>query len=61
MPIEIRELHIRVTVNQPEGAAAGGQSGTSADAGTGSSGDKDALVRQCAEEVLRILRDERER
>lgn len=58
MPIEIRELLIRVTVNQPQPGEAGGNpvAGETAEAG-----DKDALVAQCVEEVLRIMHDEEER
>jgi hypothetical protein len=57
MPIEIRELLIRVTVNQPQQDTAGanpvtGQPGTD---------DKEALITQSIEETLRILRDKEER
>ena len=58
MPIEIRELLIRVTVNQPE--PAGGEpnpvTGQTADGD-----DKDAVIAQCVEEVLRIIHNEEER
>ncbi len=58
MPLEIRELLIRVTVNQPEQASAATNpvTGQSAD-----DKDKDALITQCVEEVLRIIHDEEER
>ncbi|GAB3027943.1 DUF5908 family protein [Spirosoma pulveris] len=60
MPIEIRELHIRVTVNAP--AAEGGASSPSAPpAGGGGSADKEALVAECVEQVLQILREKQER
>ena len=57
MPIEIRELLIRVTVNQPQ------QDTATANPVTGHPGDddKDALVAQCIEETLRILNDREER
>jgi Family of unknown function (DUF5908) len=58
MPLEIRELQIRVTVNQPkpEGAEANPVTGQTPEAG-----GTDALVAQCIEEVLRILQDKEER
>ena len=58
MPIEIRELLIRVTVNQPE------QASTETNPLTGQTSDdkdKDALIAQCIEETLRIIHDEEER
>lgn len=58
MPIEIRELLIRVTVNQPEQASA------ETNPVTGQTSDdkgKDAVITQCIEEVLRIIHDEEER
>lgn len=58
MPIEIRELLIRVTVNQPEqaGAETNPVTGQTAD-----DKDKDAVITQCIEEVLRIIHDGEER
>jgi len=58
MPLEIRELHIRVTVNQPK------QEGGEPNPVTGQTHDAagaDALVAQCVEEVLRIVQDKEER
>lgn len=59
MPIEIKELHINVTVNadsQPAGTGkqAGGKT-------AGDSGDKDALIAECVEQVLQILQNKQER
>ena len=57
MPIEIKELHIRVAVNTSQsGPPTGG-----ATAVTGGGGDKDALVAECVEQVLQILQDKSER
>jgi len=59
MPIEIKELHIRVAVNaEPakQAAAAPGASG----AGAGAEG-KDAIVAECVEQVLDILQAKKER
>jgi hypothetical protein len=62
MPIEIKELHIRVTVStsqsgQPpedQAAAAGG-------AGIGGDDAKEAMVAECVEQVLHILENKTER
>ncbi len=59
MPIEIRELHIKVTVDSNEGAGAGG-AGTTASSSGGES-DREALVAECVEQVLTILREKQER
>lgn len=58
MPIEIRELHIRVSVGSSAGAA--GPSSSAPAAGAGASVDK-ALVAECVEQVLQVLRDQKER
>lgn len=58
MPVEIKELHIRVSVNAPAGAkpagAPGPEPGAEADA-------RQALVAECVEQVMQVLRDQRER
>jgi len=58
MPIEIRELLIRVTVNQPQ--AGGDQANPVTGRPTGED-EKEALVAQCVEEALRIIHNEQER
>ncbi len=58
MPLEIRELHIRVTVNQPQ------QDTAVPNPVTGETKDdagKEAVISQCIEEVLRILKNREER
>jgi hypothetical protein len=58
MPIEIKELHIRVSVSPP----AGGQEPAGAPASAPADGDeRGALVAECVEHVMRALRDQRER
>lgn len=57
MPVEIRELHIKVTVNQPDTAS---QSTTPA-AGGGAKNDNDEMVAQCVEQVLDIINSKKER
>ena len=63
MPIEIKELHIRVAVNPPPaGQPAGGTTaGNSSNSAIGNEGDKDALVAECVEQVLQILQNKMER
>ena len=64
MPIEIKELHIRVSVNtgankqQPGSRTA---SGADADGGSENSDAKEAIVAECVEQVLHILQNKMER
>lgn len=65
MPIEIRELHIKVNVT----SAPGPQAGSGAQKGVGGKGadpeaqraNEDELVSRCVEQVLELLRDRDER
>jgi hypothetical protein len=58
VPIEIKELHIRVSVNAPTDGKPAGVPG----AAPGAAGDaQDALVAECVDQVLQVLRDKRER
>lgn len=58
MPIEIKELHIRVAVNTSPGAQ-----GATRDSGSaaGDESGKDAIVAECVEQVLHILQNKLER
>ena len=59
MPIEIKELHVRIAVNAPaakQAPAAQSQPGAS-----GNAGDKDAIVAECVEQVLQIIKTRKER
>lgn len=59
MPIEIKELHIRVSVNaQPSGQARADDGYIT---GTDHEGGKDAIVGECVEQVLQILQRKAER
>lgn len=61
VPIEIRELHIRVSV---DASSAGRSAAASAGAPPpGPHGDEErrALVAECVEQVLQVLRDRKER
>jgi hypothetical protein len=58
VPIEIKELHIRVEVSaQPGGLPADSTGAPAAPAGA----DLDTVVATCVEQVMQVLRDRRER
>jgi hypothetical protein len=60
MPIEIRELHISVSVTPPQ---SGGDSSASPASSAGSSpaAGNDAIVAACVEKVMEILQNKTER
>jgi hypothetical protein len=63
MPIEIRELVIKATVDQSQGAGAGAGAGGSAPGkGTQSnSSPGEDMIKECVEKVLAILKEKNER
>jgi hypothetical protein len=63
MPIEIRELHIKVIIdpnNTPTPSANGASQGSGGNAGSGES-DRDTLIAECVEQVMAILQAKNER
>ena len=60
MPVEIKELHIRVTVSgsAPEKSA---QNARKDEDHGGPGGDKEEIVAECVEQVLHILQAKKER
>jgi hypothetical protein len=58
MPLEIRELHIKVTVNEP---LQGQQPAAPAADPVKSDEEKQSIIRQCVDEVLEILNNKTER
>jgi hypothetical protein len=58
MPIEIRELHIKVTVNQP---SQGQQQAATPLTGGKADDDKEAIISQCVDEILEIIDNKKER
>ncbi|WP_162996304.1 DUF5908 family protein [Mucilaginibacter celer] len=58
MPIEIRELNIRVSVNQSPAEQDAKPSGSS---GGGGGADKDEIIAECVEQILEILKNKNER
>jgi hypothetical protein len=63
MPIEIKELHIRVAVNTAQSAQSpGGQMAVGNDSVSGGNvGDAEAIVAECVEQVLQVLQNKMER
>jgi hypothetical protein len=64
MPIEIKELHIRLSVNTPSSSQPpAGQIAAGGGAKSGDEGNdgKDAIVAECVEQVLHILQSKRDR
>jgi hypothetical protein len=59
MPLQIRELQIRVTVDQPAGISQPQQ--TSATPQAGDKHEKEAIINQCIEQVLDMLNNKKER
>ncbi len=60
MPIEIKELHVHVSVNtSPSGQTVGGQQVLAGE--SGGNDDKEAVIAECVEKVLQILQNKKER
>lgn len=60
MPVEIKELHIRVTVSgKPSGEGHPAQAGQGA--GDGHDAGKDQIVAECVEQVFQLLQARKER
>jgi len=57
MPLEIRELHIKVTVNQPQ---QGAPAPAPADPAK-TEDEKEAVIDQCVDEVINIINNKKER
>ncbi|WP_028046739.1 DUF5908 family protein [Cellulomonas sp. URHE0023] len=60
MPIEIKELHIRVSVTAPAGTAAPPAGAPTTTPGTDGA-SRQALVAELVEQVLQVLDDRKER
>ncbi|MGR9045177.1 MAG: DUF5908 family protein [Gammaproteobacteria bacterium] len=62
MPIEIKELHIKVSVNPAkEAEPAAGQTAQGGNNPAAAQVDKEALIAECVEQVLQILHTKMER
>lgn len=64
MPLEIRELHIKVTIDSGEGGGSPKDSGKGAEGQTASSGggkvDQESIIMACVERVCEILDEKME-
>lgn len=58
MPVEIKELQIRVTVNQPQQSQ---PAGTPAPEGDKAEDEKDSIIAQCVDAVVTIMNNKKER
>ena len=61
MPIEIKELHIKVTVTAPQTGGQQAQQSAGQSPGDTAAANKDAVVAECVEQVLQILQAKNER
>jgi Family of unknown function (DUF5908) len=61
MPVEIKELHIRVAVDAKPAKTAQAAPNAPAKADGGGDAARDALIAECVEQVLQILQSKRER
>ena len=61
MPVEIRELHISVIVNSPQGGQDSSPAASGSSAGSSAPGGNDAIVAACVEKVMEILQNKTER
>jgi hypothetical protein len=61
MPIEIKELHIRVSVKPPPTGQPAGERTPPGAAGSMAGEAKEALIAECVEMVLQILHNKMER
>lgn len=61
MPIEIKELHIRLTVNAPAAAppAANGDRGQGNKRGT--EAERQSIVAECVEQIMQIIQEKQQR
>jgi len=57
MPVEIKELHIRVSVAEPSSGAPAGAPSPPA----GPAGGREAIIAECVEHVLEVLAARRDR
>jgi hypothetical protein len=61
MPIEIKELHIRVEVSAPPTGQPANGAATTPYAQTSGASNKDEIIAECVEQVLHILQSKAER
>lgn len=61
MPLEIRELHIKVNVNQPQQGAGEGSTAPANEAAPSRQPDAEKIVADAIEQVMDLIRQKNER
>lgn len=61
MPIEIKELHIKVTVNTPAGETQAPAGTERTEAARPAKADRQAIVAECVEQVMQIIQEKQHR
>lgn len=61
MPIEIKELHIRVAVNTAKIGQPGGVRTAASGSNPATADEREAIVAECVEQVLQIIQNKAER
>jgi len=61
MPVEIKELHIRVAVNAKPPPQPGAKAAAAGAKPPQASADKDAIVAECVDQVLELLQARKQR
>lgn len=61
MPVEIKELHIKVAVSPPSNEQAPGQKETATVSPCADTSEREQIVADCVEQVLQILKAKGER
>ena len=63
MPIEIKELHIKIAVNAPQNGQGANSQNPPAAIGSNNKAslDKDEIVAECIDQVFKILKNKMER
>jgi hypothetical protein len=61
MPIEIKELHIRVSVNSPQSNPSSVTSGTTGNTSNLPDANREEMIAACVEKVMEIIQNKTER
>ncbi|MCB0502353.1 MAG: hypothetical protein KDD32_06690 [Bacteroidetes bacterium] len=61
MPLEVKELYVKVSVNQAKSDGGEGSSAPTSISDAGAKGDTEKLAKDVVEQVLKIIDDKKER
>ena len=61
MPLEIKELHIKITVENNGGGSSGGTTSSSGGGGNAAGEPDEATIAACVDKVLEVLKEKMER